>query len=150
MTVNQEKKFQNVSKKWFFILPAIGVTHGMLGQIGLLQRGSWLNFILFLGVTYLWLLVVLNETQKPFRPLIWMGGIYGVLYAIFEILFWFLNGGLMGLGRPNESFEDLLESILYYISPFFLFFVRIVYGVLIGALIGFLANLMIKYQQRKR
>ena len=148
--MNQEKKFQNLPIKWYIILPLLGLVHRALSAFGWLWEGSWFNFILLLGITALWAVVILEETQRPFRPLVWLGGINGFVIAIFETLFWYFTRPSLGLGDQNWSFYDLIHAISYYVSPILLFLGFIFSGLLFGALLGFICNRIVKYRKNKQ
>lgn len=146
--MNKNKKFQNIPIKWYIIFPLLGLIHRALSAFGWLWEGSWFNFFLLLGIIALWPVVVLNETEYPFRPLVWLGGINGLVIAIFESLFWYFTRPPLGLEEQNWSFYDLMHAISYYANPLLLVFGLVLYGFLFGALLGFICNRIVKYRKK--
>lgn len=148
--MEKKRRLQDVPVKWYIFLPLLGIIHRSLSLFGWLEQEGWLNYLLLLGIIFLWLFVVLKETDEPFSPLVWMGSIYGILTAIMEFIFWYIYRDPLGLEETVWSFNDLMYAISYYLRPGFLFFGRIVVSVLLGVLLGFTANLILKFQQKRR
>ena len=116
--------------------------------MGWLVEGSWLNFILLLIAPIIWAYLVLQRTEySPFSPLLLMGGIYGLYMAIIDLIYWFITRAPLGPEHENWSLDDLLRAIVALLVPVFRFTSNILFGLLIGAITGFIANQVVKRRQ---
>ncbi len=148
--MRKENRFQNVPKQWFVFLPLLGAVYRVFGQMGWLREGSWLNLLFLFGIVFIWLYVVLKETNVPFSPLVWMGAIYGLLIAGIDVIIWFLFRKPLGLEKTGWSFDDLLYAITYSLTPIFQLLGNVLFGLLLGMLMGFTASMIQKFQQKRR
>ncbi len=147
--MKKERTFQNVPVRWFIILPLFGVIHKVLEWTGWLKQGSWLNFLLLIGILSIWGSAVLKETTFPFAPLVWIGSLYGSAAAILHLLYWLNFREPLGLGKTGWSFDELLEAVNYYLKPGLQFLGDFIFGVLLGVLTGLTARLVLKVRRKR-
>lgn len=141
--MNSEKRKDNtIPTIWLLTLPLIGLIQKLLETFGWLERGSWLNFILLLIAPVIWVIVARRLTDHPFAPLVMVGGIYGILTAIIELIYWLNNSPSLGLGDSNWSFNDLMTAINNILIPGFRFLGNVMLGLFIGAMAGIAARII--------
>ena len=87
----EDRELRSVPTVLILTLPLLGAVHSLLVVFDVLEMGSWPNFIVLSLVPILWAFVIAKETNKPFTPLLVIGGIYGVLTAVIQFIHWFLN-----------------------------------------------------------
>lgn len=139
----ENRQLRSVPTVLILTLPLIGAVHSLLVAFDVLEMGSWPAFIALFLVLILWAFVIAKETKKPFTPLLVIGGIYGVLTAVIQFIHWFMNREPLGLGDSNWSLDDLLNAINQLLIPAFRFIGNVGLGVLMGALAGLIARIIV-------
>lgn len=139
----EDRELRSVPTVLILTLPLLGAVHSLLVVFDVLEMGSWPNFIVLSLVPILWAFVIAKETNKPFTPLLVIGGIYGVLTAVIQFIHWFLNRESLGIGDSNWSLDDLLNAINQLLIPAFRFIGNIGFGVLVGAFAGLIARIIV-------
>lgn len=146
----EKRKPLEISFIWILLLPLLGLCQKYFSLIGWLEMGSWLNFIALLLGPIIWTSIVLKQTARPFKPLLLIGGIYGLYTGAMELVHWMFTRESLNLGESNWSFEDLLASINQFLIPAFRFLGNFMLGLLIGAITGSIAYVIVKICKRQK
>lgn len=140
----------NIPFSWFILLPLLGIPQKIGVLFGWLNEGSWLNFILLLIAPILWVVLVLQRTESSsFNPLLLIGLIYGFYLAVTEFIYWLIFQDSHALAQGTWTFNDLMGAITYFLIPIFRFFGHLLFGLLIGAITGFIAQLIAKRRRQR-
>lgn len=140
----------NIPFIWFILLPLLGLPQKVGVLFGWLSEGSWLNFVLLLVAPFIWMVLILRKTMRsPFNPLLLIGLNYGLYTAIIDFLFWLSHHDASALPQGTWTFYDLMDAMFYFLTPAFRFMANILFGLLLGVLTGFFAQLITKKRDER-
>lgn len=125
-------------------LPLLGLLQKIPQLLGWLEMGSWLNFIVFILIPIIWIWVVMNITDKPFIPLLFIGVLYGLMNAVLDLIYWLTVRESLDLPETNWSFDDLSSVINEFLIAAMQFAGNVGLGLLIGVIAGFVAHCIVK------
>lgn len=100
---SEKRRKYNIPTLWLLTLPLLGIPHKLLEVFRVLEMGSTINFLVLLIAPILWVILVRKRVNDPLRPLLIIGGIYGLLAGIITVFEWINFGGPLGIGVSNWS-----------------------------------------------
>ena len=130
-------------------LPFLGLIQKIPELLGWVDMGTNSHFFLLLMAPVTWTMVAIHKIEQPFIPLLLVGGLYGVLMAISDLIYWIVMREPLGLPETGWSFDDLMMAINAFLIPSMQVIGNLLLGLVIGALTGLIAKNRIRHRLYK-
>ncbi|MBM7587261.1 hypothetical protein JOC86_003834 [Bacillus pakistanensis] len=133
--VNVTKNTLGIPISSLFLLALLGVPRVIVHDLKWVEPGSIVNMLLAMIPPIIWIVVVLwKKAIKPFKALLLVGIIYGILLGITHQIFWHITfDELPTLGGNLAAIPPFVNA---FITRAFGFFSSLFTGTIMGIILG--------------
>lgn len=117
-----------------FLLSLLGLPRVIGHDFNWLQEGTFINSLFAFIPPIIWITVVLLKTTKPFKPLFFIGAMYGFLLGLTHLVLWPVAFDVPPVLGGNLTNVPL--GISNIIIGIFIMLSSVATGAVIGAIIG--------------
>lgn len=130
-----------------FLLALLGIPRVIAHDLKWIEEGTVVNSLFVFIPPIIWIIVVLFKTNRPFKPLFWLGLIYGILLGVTHQVLWSVVFDVPPtLGGNLENLSPIVSTIL---MRFFAMLSSISTGAIIGLILGIVGVIINLFRQKR-